>query len=227
MPHLYKSLYKRELLLKNLLLVADEIQLGDEMTCVYPAILDAKKIVIISECFYHYRMREGSLMDTNDGKNLWRFKIVYKYLRERFSEKITVKESLLNQLDYLMVYCLLLKEINVLQNSNELFPYSKIKEGGKIIVYGAGRFGNNLVKFIKSQQKYSLIAWVDESGKVDKIDNLKELDYDYILIGVLLHDIAEEIEKKLLQIGISKSKIRRIDEREIEIVRKKVANILG
>lgn len=226
LPHLYKSLYKRELLLNNLLLVDNKIQLGDEMTCFYPAVLDAKKVVITSDCFYHYRMREGSLMDNNDGSNLLRFKIVYKYLQKRFSYNTNVRESLLSQLDYLMIYCLLLKEINVLQNDTGLFPYSNIEEDSKIIVYGAGRFGNSLVKYIRNHKKYTIIKWIDESRRVGCANELDNLEYDYILISVLIKEIGDEIEKQLINMGIPKYKIKRIDIKEIELKKEKIKVLL-
>lgn len=226
LPHLYKSLYKREILLKNQLLVSEDIRLGDEMTCFYPAVLDSNKIVITSDCFYHYRMREGSLMSINDGDDLWRFKIVYKYLQNRFSEKENVNDSLMDQLDYLMIYCLLLKEFHVLQSDDGLFPYSNIEDGKKIVVYGAGRFGNSLVKYIKSKQKYSLVAWVDESGKPNNIHILNNLEFDYIIIGVLLEEIADTIEKNLSNLGIPDYKIKKIDIKSIEIIKANIRKIL-
>lgn len=227
LTHVWNSLYKKELLLKNQMKVSDNIRIAEDIACIYPLLLDAKEVVISSECYYHYRMRENSLMGINDGEELSRFKILYKYLKKRFTEKDDLKDSLLYQLDYLMIYCLLLKEIKILQDNDGIFPYKEVREGDRLIIYGAGRFGNELVNYIKGRKEYTIVSWIDEGGKKGSINKINELDFDCILIAALIHEIVEEIENKILSIGISKNKIKKPDLIEINAKKEKIRSILN
>lgn len=225
-PNIYKALYKREILLKNQIQLVNDIRLGEDAACFYPTILDANKVVLTSDCFYHYQIHKGSIMDTNYGDDLWRLKIVYHYLRKRFSEKEDLKVNLIEQLDYMMIFYLLLKEVKALQGKEGIFPYSGIKEGDKLVVYGAGRFGQELMNFIKGQDKYSVIAWVDGIGRVGNIEDYNSTDYDYILVAVLMLEIAEEITNELIDKGIPENKIKKLDLKEIEAIKEKLEKIM-
>ncbi len=225
-PNIYKALYKRELLLKNQIQVPEVARLGEDAACFYPTMLDAEKVVVSSDCLYHYRIRKGSLMDINDGDDLWRFKIVYQFLTKRFCEYGIHKENLLWQLDYMMLYFMMLKEFGVLQLTEGLFPYSGVRKGDRIVVYGTGRYGKILVNYIRSNKQYSIVAWVDSGEKGQKIEDLESSEYDYIVIAVLLQDIADEIRRSLVSKGVPDEKIKGIDLDEIETVRKCLKKIL-
>lgn len=225
-PQIFQGLFSRELLLKSQMQVVDDISVGEDAACMYPMMLDARKVVLTSECYYHYRIREGSLMDIHNTEELWRLKIMYKYLQKCFWKTGNMKEVLLEQLDFLMMYILLLKEFKVFQNEDGIFPYSGIKKGDRIVVYGAGRFGKELVRYLKNEKSYVFVAWVDSKGIANGKESLENIEYDYILVAVLIHKMAEEISAELLDMGISGCKIKRIDIEEIEAVRKRLKIIL-
>jgi len=218
-PQIYQNLYVKEILLKNQLKVPDNINVGEDAACTYPTILDAKKIVVTSDCFYHYQIRADSIMGISNDNELQCFKILYKYLKKCFSEKKDLKKNLTNQLDYMMLYMLMLKDIKYVSLKDEIFPYSGIKLGSKIVVYGTGRFGKELVYFIRKQGYYSVVAWVDSSEKTEAINQLKETEYDCIIIAVLIREMAEIIRKDLINMGIHKNKIKNIDMKRIEEIK--------
>lgn len=226
-PHIFNSLYRRELIYTNQLKVDDRIRVGEDMACFYPTILDASKVVLISDCFYHYKMRTDSIMGTNDGMELARYKILYKYLKERFSEKKDIKDCLKRQLEYMMLYVLMLKEINLLQaNEDTLFPYAEVKEGDRIVIYGAGRFGCELVNYLRKQKKYEIVDWMDRSNSNDITGILRNKEFDYIIVAVLLKEISDEIVLELKKNGICESKIRTVSYSAIERARTRLNEIL-
>lgn len=226
-PHIFNSLYRYELIYTNQLKVDDRIRVGEDMACFYPTILDASKIALISDCFYHYKMRTNSIMGTNDGMELARYKILYKYLRERFSEKTSIQDCLKWQLEYMMLYALMLKEIHLLQMNKEiLFPYAEVKEGDRIIVYGAGRFGCELVSYLRNQKKYEVVDWLDRSNGHDVVNTLRHKEFDCIIVAVLLKEISDEIVLELKRNGISESKICTVSYSAIERARKRLNEIL-
>lgn len=226
-PHVINALFKRELLFENQMQISDEIRVGEDAACFYPSILQARKVVFISSCFYHYQMRANSIMGINDGKEMERYKVLYKYLKLRFGEFVNLYEKLNIQLEYFMIYTLLLKEIEKLQkDDNEIFPFGNIGGQDVLAIYGMGRFGCELVNYIKSNRTNPIALWADENRENDMIARLKEEQYDYVLIAVLLKDISDEIAKKLKNMGITESKIRRIDIKSIDIQRRKIIKFL-
>lgn len=226
-PHIFNSLYRHALIYTNQLRVDDRIRVGEDMACFYPTILDASKIVLTSDCFYHYKMRMNSIMGTNDGMELARYKILYKYLRERFSEKTSIQDCLKRQLEYMMLYVLMLKEINLLQtNEGVLFPYAEVKEGNRIVVYGAGRFGCELVSYLREQKKCEIVDWLDRSYSHDMTNTLRNKKFDYIIVAVLLKEISDEIVMELKRNGICESKICTVSYDAIESARMRLNEIL-
>lgn len=225
-PQIYQNLYIRTLLLKNQLEIPDQISVGEDAACTYPTLLNANKIAVTSDCYYHYRIRAGSIMDININDDISPLSELYKYLKKRFSEKAALESTLLNQLDYMMLYILMLKKIPYMQHGKGIFPYSGIEKGDKIAIYGTGRFGKELAQFIEKQGQYSIVACLDSSKENENIECLKNLSYDYIIIAVLIQEIADEIMNYLISMGIQERKIKQIDMNEIELAKTKLADIL-
>ena len=92
-----------------------------------------------------------------------------------------------------------------------LFPFEKVPRGSKIIMYGAGRVGEDFCKQVKLTRMYSLLAVADKNfdNKKGVISPEKILDYDcdYIIIAISRSVIVEEVERNLLSMGIEKEKI--------------------
>ncbi len=227
-PHVDNCLYKTSILLKSQIKVPDEIRVGEDAACLYPAMLDAKRIVIINKSYYHYVMRENSIMGVNDNHELERYKILYTHLKKSFQMYPAYSDRLLEQLQYFMVYVLLLKEIDVLQNKEyPLFPYENMNLKAKVIVCGRGRFGKEYVNYLLQSRILEVGLWADSSEK-DKIQNyiMKE-HYDYVIVAVLLKEIADEIIATLHEIGIENEKIRYIKEENIKNVFEQMERVLN
>lgn len=227
-PHVYNILFRADLLRHNQLQVSDEIRVGEDAACLYPALLEAKKICLISECFYHYQMRDTSIMGVKDKTELDRYKILYDYLRRRFSEKKELKENLIDQLNYYMLFMLMLKEIGTLQDGTELFPYKGVSPNDKIVIYGAGRFGCEIVGYLKDQGEYSVVLWVDRNARenVKEVQEIKGVSFDFILIAVLMKEMADEIANSIIKLGIPEEKIKTVDMEQIEKGKAKIETLL-
>lgn len=230
LPFVYNKLFRTELLRRNQLKVPDKIRVGEDPACCYPALLEAKKIVILRECLYHYQMRDDSVMGINDGKEIEHYKVFYSYLKSRFSEVEEWKENLILQMEYMMLFMLMLKNLEVFQNQGEsLFPYADLEKGARIALYGAGRFGHELVRYIRGADDYTLMAWVDSNarGEIQKISTLQEKEFDYVLIAVLKSEIQKEIIDNIAGMGIPGNRIKGIDMELIEKGRALVEDTLS
>lgn len=207
--HVYNKLFERKLLLKNELLIPEDINVGEDAACTYPCILEANKIVVIDQCFYHYRIRNNSIMGQSNLSDIVKIKVLYEYLYQIFdgySNRIILQE----QLRLLIIFFVLLAYPQQLIKSknNCLFYYPQIKKGAKIIVYGAGRAGKALIRALKDNNDYKVVLWVDKNSLND---GFGELEYDYIIIAAYTYSAYKDIYINLMNKRIAKEKIADLD----------------
>lgn len=96
-----------------------------------------------------------------------------------------------------------------------LFPVDKIPKDSRVLIYGAGRVGTDYYRYVKETELYNLVGWSDKRAdayraqnvKVQKIDDFKDIDFDYVVISVLHENVADEIRKELLKKNIPAEKI--------------------
>jgi glycosyltransferase involved in cell wall biosynthesis len=211
--HIYNKLFDRELLLKNELLVPEDISVGEDGACVYPCILDADKIAVVGECFYHYRIRDDSIMGQSNVADFNGIKRLYQYLYQRFNNYTNVFK-LEKQLRQLIIYLILLSSPQSLMNGkkNYFYYYPEVRKGKRIIVYGTGRAGKALMRVLKDSKDYEVVEWLDKNNLEC---DFKQIEYDYIILAVYLYSAYEEIYKNLINKGVPNNKIANLDLNEI------------
>lgn len=95
------------------------------------------------------------------------------------------------------------------------FPYKEEINEKNIVLYGAGMVGRSYYMQIMTQKKCKIVAWIDknykkirESGiKVDPIEQIVDLEYDYLIVAVESIDLYKKISEDLINIGIEKGKV--------------------
>lgn len=219
-PHIINCIFKKEIINKNYMQIDNNIRVGEDPACLYPALLDADKVCFSPRFFYHYQMRNNSIMGINDGTELSRYKKLYSYLKRRFAQYNTQDLKLFRQLNYFMIFILLLKELKLFQNktSDILFPFGNCKKTDRIVIYGAGRFGTELYRYMSKTCNYNIVFWTDRSGKeyLDDINDIEKVEYDYILVAVLLRDVVIQIIDDLTMRGIPSEKIITVDQKAVD-----------
>jgi len=96
-----------------------------------------------------------------------------------------------------------------------LFPFLPIKNGSNVIIYGAGNIGSEIINAIESDKRFNLIAWCDKyvdtsvrsEHKIENIDSISKMKYDYIAIAILSYDVAALAKKELILNDIPNEKI--------------------
>lgn len=173
--------------------------------CVY-----AETIVITHRTYYHYVMRTGS---TTFSIIPYYFKDInnsYLFLKKEF-ENSMYKQILIRQLDFLMIkwaflginyYLGLDKEISI-----PYYDFNKniIEKDSEIVLYSAGKVGQSYYKQICTDKLYKIVAWVDKKFEfyqkqglnVLSIETIKNLEYDYILLGFKEESLAESVKENL------------------------------
>lgn len=95
------------------------------------------------------------------------------------------------------------------------FPYFGRLDGKKVVLYGAGEVGQAYYTQIKEEHETELVLWVDknyekyqlEGMNVCAIENIKNIDYDFIIVAVWHEKMYLEIRKDLVQLGVDAQKI--------------------
>lgn len=214
---------RRELLLKNQMLVGNHVALSDDTLCVCLCLLDAKSVMMIQQDGYHYIQRASSIVNSAvaaSDKNLLRMKILYEAMKTQLELKYASERTYKNfnhliiNIGMLYIYDLLLEQF-----PDYLFPFPKINSGARIVIYGAGRLGYNLVQNLDKTKKCSVVLWVDQNQDrtavpgytISPRETIFTTDYDYIAVALMYADVAEEVKRSLILDGIPEEKIATMD----------------
>lgn len=201
------KIYKRNLLAKCQLAVDDRITYGDDGACVWNCFLQAESIYITDNSFYHYEKRKGSIT-TGREKYYWaRINYLYVYVRELF-EKHRYSDVLIRQLDKYIIEYRYLTNLDKVVPSREirafLVPYDIIPATSRIVLYGAGNVGRAFYSQLRNSGFCTIEAWVDknflnyQSMGVISLDELKDKEYDYILIATWDENLKSEMVEDII-----------------------------
>lgn len=106
------------------------------------------------------------------------------------------------------------KELRSRYGSAAFYPIRLLEE--KIILYGAGRFGQNLYRKLIDSKDHEIVLWVDKNAEsckkqglkdVRKVSEIEKVSYDQIVIAVIDKGVASEIMEDLQAMGIVREKI--------------------
>jgi len=89
---------------------------------------------------------------------------------------------------------------------------SVIKNGDRIVIYGAGVFGRKLFYNIMEMGMFKLAAWVDKNYMnigypIQSVDTILSVDYDYVLVAVKYEQVYNSIKANLVNMGIDADKM--------------------
>lgn len=226
--HIYNKIYQRELLLNYQLLVDDYINVGDDAACVYPCLLGAGKVAVTGKSYYHYCMRSDSTMGTKRKDERDRFQLLFDGLKKECVKYIDKVPNIMMQLHFFRTYLLLLQHAEEIipDETDFLFPFGTVNKDDRIVIYGAGRFGCELKRLLENRGYCNIVAWVDKVSKkeISSLECLEELEYDKIIIAVLISKVALEIKQELLMRNVDESKICAVD---CHLIEQKMVGTVG
>ncbi len=219
---------KREDFAEELMEIDDNLRFGEDMAYVWTCMLKCNSIAIIKEGLFHYNKYPGSAMHSSDEAISLKYesiKLVYKTVRkaiERYGRSsIRLERQLILSLS-LSIYMLLLTTNYsklVSDMDNRLFPFKNINRGDRLVIYGAGSFGEQIVNHLKECKDYKIVLWCDlgyeeyrKKGKeVYPPKEIKKQLFDKVIIAVTRKKVSGEIFSYLETLGIQKEKIREVD----------------
>jgi len=210
---LVQKIFRTELLKRNQMQVPDEITVCEDVACSFPCLLEAKSVVVLNKAFYHYCIRENSIMGTGK-REIASYKILYKYLTNRLA---SYKYPFLKrQIDWQTVFAILMVKPSFYWDDNLIFPYKELKPNTKVVLYGMGRFGSLFKEELENAGICKVVGTIDANRRIDNegrkcytLDEFvkEEIAYDYILITITKRNLYRKVKNQMEQKGIPSKKI--------------------
>ena len=196
-PVLWDKLWKRELVESAQFALDERITMGEDAACVYPCILQAESIYVTHECLYHYRQTTGSMIKRASNREMWREK--YRILHENVWDKLKSYPDSYGLKEQWFKYMLTLMVpragifYNGIDKLDYLFPFLSVKRGSKIIIYGAGTFGQHLHNYVCESGFCEAVLWVDRKSNeyremgldVSSPEVIRGSTFDYIAVAIM------------------------------------------
>ncbi len=203
--------------------VEDRVKTSEDYTFLMIAFLNAASFAAISYRGHHYRSNINSKTHTlNNMKELLypAYETVSNAICQSSYEE-SCKEILRAKNRLHLYHALILKDYKSLLRSTDdfLFPYSKVKKGSRVLIYGAGKLGKQIYYAIKDSLEYNIVgivdknwqAYINQGIEVISPEAILSLEYDNIIIAISYINIREQVKMSLNEIGIDKSKIAEIN----------------
>ena len=209
--HIWGKLYKRVLYNKYQYAVSNEVNVGEDAAVVYPCILDAEKIYVTGKNYYHYCMRNNSIMGIVKKEEHKSIDIALAHIWSEFSKKETEINNLIDQFQFIKCnYYLMRNPDKILEYKNGvLFPFGEIERNQSIVLYGKGRIGVMLKHWLDKENCCKVSEWIDKKShsREEIMALLSDERCDKVIIAVGVHNVVKDIIKELTDMGIDSEKI--------------------
>lgn len=98
-PNCWSKVFKKDLLMQNLMSVDKRTTIGEDTSFTYPCLLDAQSVSFVDDALYHYRINNQSMTKKYDEKLKDVILLPYQVLQNK-----TTNFNIENQLDYYLLY---------------------------------------------------------------------------------------------------------------------------
>lgn len=224
-PYLVTKLFKKTVIEKYQLMEEPSKNILDDVMCTFPCIIESRSLFISHECYYHYRVRNGSAKriirtDIADVVKKYYSSWINRFEGRKESDKLEI------QIQYFAMYLLVTKAAGVFDRVGTdtfLTPFGTISKKSKLVLYGAGTVGIHLGHYIRSVLGSNLVLWVDKNYsqmdldfKIQEPAEIFNVEYDKIILAILAEEAANSARRDLLEMGISSDKILWINDEYVK-----------
>lgn len=215
--YVWNKLFKREVLFESQMQVDDRIFVGEDVLCVFHAMMKAEKINVIDNASYHYRQRAGSILKTLDSQKLEDMRIeALSQGIDRFLVRAPYFDILSAQFErYLKGIRMIRTYYNFEKDTTCWYPFGDIRDGERIAIYSAGTFGQNFYNRLINAGKCKFAGLFDEDYKeyriqgipVNSPEKIRRESFDKIMIASLDNRYIKRVRKKLANLGVKEEQI--------------------
>lgn len=188
---------------------------GQDTATTYPLIYRANSIYITHHNSYYHRQRTGgeTAYYIRDEEFTTKLFVLYELLKNVLKEIPNITQ----QLDMMVCKSMKIKESFYYANSSwkkklYLFPFNKVPQGVRVILYGAGNVGKAYFEQIKKINYCEIIAWVDQNEQIgdERVSSIQEIydrKFDYIVIAIESAEVCISVSNMLKSKGIEEKRI--------------------
>lgn len=203
-PALCTKIFDRHLI-EDVLLAEDEtIVMGEDTAVSFICFCKAESIYIVHDVFYHYVQKKSSMVKEIPDMTLERkrYSALYKFVLQRIPEYM--HESWIRY----MIFNMVQRSDNLYDGFYQLpylFPFTSVKKGSSIILYGAGTYGQRLWNVLKASHFIDIVVWADKNAAeiaklglpVVKPDAIESMPSDDIVVAISMGKPRDSAEKEL------------------------------
>lgn len=182
---------------------------------------DADKVTYIPDPLYTAYFHRTSLTHSHDRDFFKSEKHLYNYGMIEMRKR-NMPDASFKQLEYLIMQNMMVAcYSDAFGHLDWLYPFNGVHTGSRVVVYGAGEFGYELVRYIIQSEKYTLVGCLDKKAplikeqdfvcKVSLPEKIKEMSYDYVVVAVTKPKVRKSIIDNLHALQVPNDKIRDID----------------
>lgn len=215
---IWSKLYKSDLIKKCYDKIPPYLSMGEDLICLCLCLLEGKKVSFHKQALYHYNLRCDSLVNSTDATIILKMGKLYNCLLDIFDKyNITMQvEANLEAFIINTTFTSLVRSGKFCDFINVyIFSNVDLIRNKKIIIYGAGIVGQGYYAQLSKYTSCTITGWIDadyqnmhfDFADVIGIEEIQNLQYDFILIAVKNKDTADKIRTQIQEMGISDQKI--------------------
>lgn len=210
------KLYKRIFIADCMRDMPDNIDFCEDLINMVECLIRCNKFSLLKKAYYHTNYRLGSLSHTYDTTFMIRISNMIEQL-EKILNKYEMYDILKPYVDNFFTRHMLraIKLNDIYDVIIYWIDFTEQLLNKKIVIYGAGEVGHDYYRQLLINSSCQIVDWVDKNFKrynykereVHSINNLKNLEYDLVLIAVKRQHVAEQIMNELISMGIDRDKL--------------------
>lgn len=213
---IWSKLFKRELIQKCYQNVPNSQSYGEDMLALCACVMESNSIYMKKSVYYHYVYRNNSMTNSNWSSIMINIVNLYKCLQELLEQYCCydkLEKSLEKWFQTSIVRNVFYKRDFPFCIQQYFFPDVVSLRGKKVALYGAGVVGKDYYAQICKYQYCSVEVWADQFAsrndyaEVVEKEQLNNYNFDLCIIAVNNFNMAEQIRKELIEIGIKENKI--------------------
>lgn len=208
--------------------ISEKLSFSEDKICMLSYLLQCSRVYVLKKAFYHYIVRQSSMVHAADVRYLLCLNEIYKSFIELYSHPYFTHSMRMQAELYIVEQ--LYKGINSrlgFENGNLFWldPYylEQIPQNARIVLYGGGELGKAYQRQLLKRKDLELVGCVDPAYKKIRQDGitlcspamLTHWEYDIVLITVKNPLKASDIRRDLEETGIPREKIYWYEQKEI------------
>lgn len=197
--------------------IDNRIARGEDLAFSVVMLGKTNSIYFIRNDGYHYVQRKTSYTYNTATYSKDAIEILKDYFKKYGKSAFSKIKYLQDQVKGYLISTYMLQSFGSMQNSklNYLYPFKRVIKGSKIIIYGAGIIGRNIVSYLNNSDDFDMVALVDsnidgmviEKWKINDVEEISNISFDYIILATNRTMYMREMREKLKKMKIDDDKI--------------------